>query len=1018
VLLVVGLVLVFFLATSLRGIAGFWTDYLWYDSLGLSEIFTGVIGAQVTLVLAFSFLFFIILFANLTIADRLAPKFRPAGPEELLLARYQDVMGRRAGTVRALISLVLGLMFGASAGTEWNNWILFTHRQEFGVNDPEFGKDIGFYVFQLPFYSFLVEWLFVSLVIVLLIVVGAHYLNGGIRMQSPFQRVTPQVKAHLSVLLAATALVKAADYWLQRFELLFSDRGVIDGAGYTDLEAQLPALDLLILISLAACVLFIINIWRRGWVLPSVAVGLWMFAALIAGTAYPAVIQRFVVEPQESAREAPYIERNIEATRAALGVDDIRVEEFEYQPVPTGEQLIASEDTVRNLRILDPAIVRLTFDREQAGRGFYEFADLDVDRYPIDGEQTQVVVAARELNIEGAQRQSWEAQHAAYTHGYGLVLAPSNEVTSTGNPNFLVQDMPVDVDPSVPISLESAQIYVGEGLGGYALVGTDLAEIDYVDETGQEISDRAYEGDGGVAASGSGFAGFMRRSAFALRFGEIDPLISDFMTPEARVIYVRDVRERVEKVAPFFDFDADPYPVVVDGRIHYVIDGYATTSLYPYAEQISTSQLTSRSGLKGENFNYVRNSVKAVVDAYDGEVTLFVMDDSDPITRAYREAFPDLFADREELPEELEAHLRYPDDLFTVQTAMWGRYRVDDPDTFYRETEAWEVAQDPGTLVRAGATTDAATPPSTDAQGNPIPDREQRIPPYFLETQLPGQEESSFVSLRPFVRASSDDAQKLLAGFMVAGSDPGEYGQLTVYSVSEAVDGPALVAAAIEADEVVSRTITPLNQQGSQAVYGNMTVVPIGQSLLYVRPLYISASGDTQVPQLQYIILVLDDKVVIGESMPEALALLFRASDGEVIDQDALDALADIFAGLPAPPPDDPDDPDDPEPSENPAELLAQADALFDDAEQILEEMDGLEDLGEYQDTVEEAQALVRQALAILEEQGLPVGEPSDSDDEDGDGTTTTTEAEPDPDDEADADSTTTAVAVSTNPDG
>src|SRR5262245_61963369 len=354
--LVVGLVVVFLLATSLRGIAGFWTDYLWYDALGLGGIFTGVLGAQVTLVLAFTAAFFLLLFVNLTIADRLAPKFRPAGPEELLLARYQDVMGRRAGLVRASVSLLLGLLFGASAGSEWNSWILFSHRQDFGITDAQFGKDIGFYVFELPFYSFVVEWLFVSLVIVLCIVAAAHYLNGGIRMQSPFQRVTPQVKAHLSVLLALAALVKAVDYWLQRFGLLFSDRGYIDGAGYTDLEAQLPALDLLLLISIAACILFIVNIWRRGWVLPSVAVGLWLFAAVVAGTAYPAIIQRFVVQPEESAKERPYIERNIAATRAALGLDDVTETTFEYDEggAITASDLNTYRETVRNLRIMDP----------------------------------------------------------------------------------------------------------------------------------------------------------------------------------------------------------------------------------------------------------------------------------------------------------------------------------------------------------------------------------------------------------------------------------------------------------------------------------------------------------------------------------------------------------------------------------------------------------------------------------------------------------------------------------------
>ncbi len=964
ILLIVVLVVLFLLVTSLRGIAGFWTDYLWYEALDREEVFVGVLGAQLTLVAAFTLVFFLLVFVNLTLADRLAPRFVPAGPDELMLERYRELMGRRAGLTRAAVALGLGVLFGASAGSEWQSFILFRHGQQFGSDDPQFGLDIGFYVFQLPFLSFVVEWLFVSLVIVGFIIAVAHYLNGGIRPQAPFQRVTPQVKTHLSVLLALAALVKAADYWLQRYELVYSGRGVIDGAGYADLNAKLPALDLLLYISVAACLLFLVNIWRRGWVLPVVALGLWAFAALVVGTAYPAFVQRFTVEPEESAKEAPYIERNIEATRVALGMvpdTDLEARPFAYDEQITADDLRANAATIRNLRLLDPSVVLQTFQRLQAGRGFYRFAGLDVDRYPIsrgdgEAEMTMAVLGTRELNVGGIPVSSWEGQHTAYTHGYGLALAPTSEVTDNGEPEFLVRDLPVHVDEGVPVELDQPQLYVGEDLGGYALVGTRRDEIDYVDEQGQEVY-RAYEGTGGVAASGTGLGGFARRAAFALRFGEIDPLISDFVTADSRVIYVRDVQERVEKVAPFFSFDADPYPVVVDGRVNYVVQGYATTSLYPYAQRAETDVLPVDSGLR-HSFNYVRNSVVAVVDAYDGDVVLYVLDDSDPITRAYRQAFPSLFADREDLPEILENHLRYPDDLFRVQTTMWGRYHISDPTAFYSQTDGWEVAQDPGTAVPTG-TSNLEAPPVTNTQGEEIIRREGRIPPYYLQMRLPGEDDEDFVSMRPFVRASRRDEQKLLTSFMVAKSDPDAYGQLVVYDLDEAINGPALVAASIFQDPVIATLLTQLNQQGSQAILGNLLLVPVEDSLLYVRPLYVKAAGDSPVPQLQSVILVLGERVVIDGTLEGALVKLFSDEDGEVVDADAVEAIEEIFGrsvevG-------DPGDPGDPGDGEDPTldELLAEVAALFAEAEEALAEGD----LGGYQDKVEEAQQVFDDAL-------------------------------------------------------
>ncbi|HJO19726.1 MAG TPA: UPF0182 family protein, partial [Acidimicrobiales bacterium] len=489
---------------SLRGLAGFYTDYLWFDELGYGDVFRSVLFAQVVLVVLFTSLFFVICFVNLTVADRLAPVVRPPGPEEDLLARYHLAVGRRAWMVRACGSALLALFAGLGVSGRWQEWLLFTNGGDFGVEDAQFGKDVGFYVFKLPFTSFVVGWLFGTLMVVLVVTTLFHYLNGGIRLQTLGERVQPAVKAHLSVLLGLLAVVKAADYWLARYELTTSTRGAVHGATYTDVNAQLPAINLLILISLFAVLLLIVNIRRRGWVLPTLAVGLWAFVALVMGNIYPAVIQNLRVEPAESEKEAEFIGRNIEATRLAFGLDGVEVLQLDgMDNVITAEDLLANPGTVRNIRVLDPLVVQGTFDRLQGEREFYRFSrELDSDRYLVDGEPTQVMIGAREL--EPNVTRSWESQHVAFTHGYGVALAPVSRVRATGDPEFLIGDLPIAIDPSIDVVLDRPQIYVGEDLDGYSIVGASRNEVDYTDENQETLEVRYADiGGGGGVPMGS-----------------------------------------------------------------------------------------------------------------------------------------------------------------------------------------------------------------------------------------------------------------------------------------------------------------------------------------------------------------------------------------------------------------------------------------------------------------------------------------------------------------------------------
>jgi uncharacterized protein len=956
VVLIVALVALFILLTSLRGIAGFYTDYLWYDSLGQWGVRRGILAAQASLALIFVTAFFLLAWSNLYVAEMVAPPFRPTGPEDELLERYHDLVAGRMGRVRVVVAGLLALIAGSGASAEWNEWILFTNGGNFGTKDPQFGRDVGFYVFRLPFLSFVVDWLFASLLIVLIITAVAHYLNGGIRVQPPAPRVTSQVKAHLSVLLAALALVKTADYWLQRFELTVSTRGVVDGATYTDVNAQLPALSLLVLISLAAAALFVGNIFRRGWALPLVAVALWVFVAVAVGGIYPQFVQWAQVNPNTLARESEFIGYNIDATREALGVGDVEVQQFAPKTDPTEVDTAGAAATIRNIRLWDPSndISGQAFQQLQRIRAYYNIGDIDVDRYTIDGEPTQVGLGARGLQPDKVPGNSWENEHLAYTHGYGAAMATANG-SKGGEPQFIVRDIPVRTEGE-GLSMKRPGIYFGEDLGGYAVVNTKRNEIDFQAEDSSETT--VYSGKDGVEA-GSIF----RRAAFALRFGDINPLISDYLTNDSKIIYRRDVIDRVEALAPFLDHDADPYPVLLNDRTVWVVDLYTTTSRYPYAQRADRTQLGEASGLD-HRFNYVRNSVKATVDAYDGTVKMYVVDEKDPIIHAYSKAFPDLFSDAKDMPDGLEAHLRYPEDLFRVQTSAWERYHLSDPEQFFNEDDGWRVARDPGRTTASNTTTQTTTADeaSDASSGSDAP----RIPPYYQLLQLPGQSDAEFVLMRPFVPFSENDENQQLTAFMAARMDPGEYGKLVVYEMptSNLPDGPRLVANTIRATQAVSTKETELGVRGagSRVRYGNLLLIPIDDALLYVQPMYAESEDEGQIPRLVNVIAVFDDQVVIESTLQEALTSLF----GKEVDTQ--------------------EDPNAPPPSGEgegdggavEGTVAEQAKALLDDAERLFAEAAAAyddHDLGTYQERTEAAQQKVEEAADLLEEAGVPAAD-------------------------------------------
>jgi len=959
-LIVFGVVFVF-LFLSMWGIARFYTDYLWFDALDYGSVWRSILFTKVALAVVFMGVFFIGMWFNLWIADRIAPPFRPSGPEEELLRRYHDAVGGRAGLLRVGIAAIFALMVGAGAAGQWDSWLLFTNAVDVGVDDPQFGQDVGFYLFRLPMITFVVNWAFRTVLIILFVTAVAHYVNGGIRAQTPGQIVAPQVKAHLSVLLALLALIKSVDYWYDRYGLTVSTRGAVDGATYTDVNAQLPAIQLLLLISLLAVVVFLVNIWRRGWVLPLAAVGLWAFVAVVMGAIFPAIYQRLRVEPSESAREETFIVRNIEATREAFGLD-VEVQAYPYSPELTAADLASNEETIRNIRLLDPSIVQNTYEQIEAERDFYKFNDLDVDRYDIDGTPTQVVVGARTVDPGNINEPSWENETLGFTHGYGVALSPANGVDASGRPDFLIEGVPQT--NNLGILLDQPQLYIGEGLGGYSIVNTEREEIDFVSDDGTTVNNR-YDGEGGVEVGGT-----LRKFAFALRFADINPLISGQVNSDSRVIYVRDVRDRVEMLAPFLEFDSDPYPVISDGRIVYIVDAYTASSHYPYSQRADTDSLPDDSGL-ARRFNYVRNSVKAVVDGYDGTVTFYVIDETDPVIQVWQKAFPDLFSPFDEMPSDLVEHFRYPEDLFRVQTNMWARYHITNPVSFYGRENEWEVAQDPGeAIVASQADVEVVDPEVTPDAFTPTD--EGRIDPYYVLLRLPDEAVEEFVILRSFVPQSSNDSRPELTAFMVARSDPERYGELVVYEMpGTEVDGPLNVNSNILTEETIADRITQLNQQGSQVRLANLLLLPIEDSILYVRPLYVQAEAETaQIPELKAVIVAHDDQVVIDATLQGALEQLFGAAP-ETLQEEPDDQVIE------APEPDEPDASDaEPAPTPSPetdepvavpddvSELLARASELFDEADVALRDAD----LATYQEKTQEAAELIDQAAALLED--------------------------------------------------
>lgn len=940
------------LAVAFTVMSTFYVDLLWFREVELTGVFWTELRTKVALGTVFGMLFFALLYVNLLVTRRLAPPpVRFLTPEQEAVERIRMAVEPYLWWLLPIGATVLALLVGIGVSRQWQVFLLWRNSSgiDFGNPEPLFDRDPGFYIFSLPWMKFLQGWLFSSLVGVTFLTAIAHFFWGGIRPQARTwaDRVVPATRAHLSVLLGLIMLAKAWGYYLGRFDLLTSQRGVVQGASYTDVNAQLPALNFLIIAAVICAALFFANIVRQRWALPIIAVIVLGAVSVLLGTAYPAFMQRFRVAPQEFQREEIYIEYNLEATRRAFGIDVIdSPPEGTYEPTVLASDLEANRTTIENVRLWRPEVLEQNFESLQRFRSYYEFRDVDVDRYELDGEQRVLMLAGREVAQAGIEGQTWQNEHLVYTHGFGAVASKVNTANSEGAPVLVLADVPTRAIGDAPELLQP-RIYYGEGDPAdaeFVIVNSapGTEELDY--DGAPEAAQYTDTGKGG----GIGIGNLMQRALFAWRFRDVNLLISGQVTSESRIMIYRALASRVPKPAPFLTFDRDPYLAIVDGGLTWIWDAYTTTNEYPYSESIDLQAATEDPEVPSELVNYMRNSVKVTVDAYDGSMTYYadLTEPIEPIIAVWARIYPDLFTDMTLAPDELRAHFRYPENLFQVQATQYSTYHVTSPEVFYQNQDRWEIAADP----TQQDPTELGTTPTSSLGSVP------RLRPYYLLMRAPGEENEQFQLVLPF----TPEGRQNMVAWLAASSDPATYGRLLSLDLpaSENVPGPSIVFSRINQDQQFSQERTLLGQGGSAVLFGDLLVIPIESSFLYVQPVYVKANQSAAPPELKRVVVVNGDSVAVGDTLDEALAL---AVEGQVEPGNGGGG------------------PDGGGVDRTVAELLAEAADHFAAADAAL----AAGDLATYQAELEAAEALVLEALGLSGAappvEGLPTPSPSPS---------------------------------------
>ncbi|WP_073946585.1 UPF0182 family membrane protein [Streptomyces kebangsaanensis] len=918
--------------------AGFWTDWLWYRSVHYSSVFTTTLWTKIGLFFVFGLLMAGAVGLNIWLAHRLRPPLSAMSMEQQSLDRYRMGIAPYKKWLLLGITALVGLIAGASAASQWRTWLMWVNGVSFGKRDPQFNLDVSFYAFDLPWYRFLLGFGFAAAILSLIAAALTHYLYGGLRVTSPGARATAAATGHLSVLLGVFVTLKAVAYWLDRYGLAvkssdFKATGNWTGLRYVDAHAYLPAKTILFCIAVICALLFFATLWRRTWQLPVIGFGLMVFSAILIGGLYPAIVQKFQVQPNEQAKEAPYVAKNIKATREAYGIDDTKVSGYDGISKTKDKSTLRDEvEKAASIRILDPNVVSPTFQQLQQIRNFYGFpTNLDVDRYKgKDGKVQDTVIGLRELNLDGIPKKNWINNHFRYTHGYGVVAAKGTEADGNGQPSFTESDLP----STGQLGKYEQRVYYGEKTTTYSIVGGPQKEVDYSDDSGEKTT--SYRGDSGVSLSNP-----VNRAAYAMAFGEPQILYSGAIGDGSRILYNRTPKERVEAVAPWLTIDGDAYPAVVDGRIQWIVDAYTTTNGYPYASRTTLGDTTAdsltynnsqRAVVAQQNqVNYIRNSVKATVDAYSGEVKLYQWDTEDPVLKTWMKAFPGTVESKKSISPNLMDHLRYPQDLFKVQRELLTRYHVQDAQTFLSGSEVWQVPDDP-----------------TNKSGN-------AVPPYYLTMKMPEQDSQAFSLTTTFTPTGRDNLSAFMAVDAEAGT-PG-YGQIRILKLptSTTVGGPKQVQSQFNSNsqQNIAEFVRLIRGGDSEIEYGNLLTVPLDGGLLYVEPVYVRG-GQLKYPLMRKVLVSYDGVTAFENTLGEALDKIFGA------------------AGATPPPPADTGTGETPPPSSgNPTvqQALKDAQKAFDDGQAALKDGDW-QAYGQAQKDLQDALKRAEDAQAQAEKTG------------------------------------------------
>ncbi len=834
---VILLLLVLFLTAGVH----WYTEWLWFESVGYLPIFTTQLLSRLLLFLGVGVVTTLFFGGNFLLAWR------------WLRRREAEFPGSPAGSRLGLFLLWLvaagfGLAMGLSAQGRWMDVLRFFYATPVGREDPLFGRDVGDYLFRLPLLLDVKNallWMVIpaGLLTALVYALSLRRRRTASAWESPgTARPRPLLTlplAHLSILGALFLLIKAWDYQLQVQLLVYSQTRAAYGAGYTDVHARWPAYNILTGIVVACAVLLLLNLWRRTWKFLALGLGLWLVSLFLLGTLYPFFIQSFVVNPSELDMERPYIEYNLRSTLAAYGLEDVVEEDFPLTGTLTLPKVMANTGTIQNIRLWDHRPLYQTYSQIQEIRLYYNFYDIDVERYRLDGRYREVELSVRELSVDQLPEtaQTWVNRHLVYTHGYGVVLSPVNEFTPEGQPRLLIRNIPPETDYP-ELGLRRPEVYFGEQTDNYIIVKTTTQEFDY--PAGDENRFTTYEGQDGVP-----IGSFIRRLAFALRFGDLPILVSEYITPESRLLFRRTVQERVRAIAPFLEYDYDPYPVILDGRLYWLQDAYTVSDMYPYSRPAG-------------DLNYIRNSVKVVVDAYEGTTTFYLIDPEDPVAQTYARIFPGLFRPVAEMPAGLRAHWRYPEELFRIQSTIYATYHMRDPQVFYNKEDAWHFAR--------------------ETYGEEI----QEMDAYYVIMRLPDWEEEEFLLMVPFTPVGRDN----MIAWMHVQCDGEDYGRLGVYKFPKQslVYGPLQIEARMNQDPFISQQFTLWDQRGSNVIRGNLLVIPVDQNLLYVAPIYLQAEAG-QIPELKRVVVASGERVAMAETLDRALQAVLEAEVGPVEGQ-------------------------------------------------------------------------------------------------------------------------------------